>query len=149
MVRPVLLLGTGLTMVDVVLTLGAAGHRGPLVALSRHGLSPRAHGVLHSPAIELELAPPTGLSALTRSIRRAARHAEAEGEETDWRSVVDAVRSGAQELWQRFSPDERQRFLRHLRPFWDAHCHRIPPAVANRIEALRASGQLRVEARRA
>jgi uncharacterized NAD(P)/FAD-binding protein YdhS len=40
---PVLLIGTGLTMVDVALSLRESGHRGPIHAISRHGRLYQAH----------------------------------------------------------------------------------------------------------
>src|SRR5580692_6280642 len=49
---PVLLLGTGLTMVDIALSLTARGHQGPLFGLSRRGLTPRRHGGLPPAAYE-------------------------------------------------------------------------------------------------
>jgi len=146
---PVLLLGSGLTMVDVALTLRETGHRGAVLALSRHGLLPRAHGVVHPTPVAVDLAGATGrLSQLVRLVRAAAEAVAAQAEGADWRSAVDAVRAHAQALWRELPEQERRRFLRHVRPFWDVHRHRAPPQAALAIDALRASGQLRVEAGR-
>ena len=145
---PVLLLGSGLTLLDAVLTLTSSGHRGPLWVLSRHGLLPLAEGPLHPLEFALTLSARGRLSALTRAIRQAAKDPRAGAPEEGWRSVVEAVRSSAQGLWQELPLEERRRFVRHLLPFWEAHAQRAPPSVARRIEALRAAGQLRVVAGR-
>lgn len=133
----VLLLGTGLTMVDAVLALDGAGFRGHVVALSRRGLLPRAHAA--SSPTKLAEIPPTGVAALLRAVRARA-------EAVGWRSAVDELRPHTQELWRRATHADRARFLRHLRPWWDVHRHRLAPEVAARLDALRASGRLEVVA---
>jgi len=142
---PVVLLGTGLTMVDCTVSLLAQGHAGPIHALSRHGLLPLAHTVLPAAA-----APPQnwprGLRALMRLVRRRAQDAVTAGQ--PWQDVIDALRSVGQELWQAATPEDRARFLRHVRPWWDVHRHRMAPAVATQIEGALARGQLRVHAGR-
>jgi uncharacterized NAD(P)/FAD-binding protein YdhS len=137
---PVLLVGTGLTMLDAVLTLLDQQHTGPIHAVSRRGLLPRPH-VCASPAPPMELRLPVNLRDLTRIVRL---HASEAGEA--WRSVIDRLRPFTQEIWQALSIEERRRFLRHLRPWWDVHRHRMPPSVAARIDAARTSGQLQVHA---
>lgn len=138
---PVLLIGTGLTMVDAVISLLDQGHTGPIHALSRRGLLPRVHsnGV---PLSLLQRPPPGDLHTLIRLARRLA------ASETGWRGAIDALRPFTQEIWQAAPVDHRRRFLRHLRPWWDVHRHRMPQSVAARIEAARASGQLQVLAGR-
>ncbi len=136
---PVLLVGTGLTMVDAVITLLDQGHAGPIHAISRRGLLPRPHGDgAQVPPPQRPL--PADLRDLTRLVRRQAA---ASGDA--WRGAIDALRPFTQEIWQALSIDDRRRFLRHLRPWWDVHRHRMPPSVAARINAVRASGQLRVQ----
>lgn len=135
----VLLLGGGLTMVDVALLLDARGFRGRIIALSRRGLLPRTHGdVVPAPLAERPLGP---MSALLRQVRAAARTA-------GWRAAVDALRPHTQSLWRGTDPADRARFLRHLRPWWDVHRHRLAPQVAERIAALRAEGRLSIVAGR-
>ena len=131
----VVLLGTGLTAVDVALQLDAKGFAGRIVALSRRGLHPRRHADAPMPAGETDL---PGVP-LSRLVARLRARAAAEG----WRAAVDAMRPITQRLWSASSPAERARFLRHLRPFWDVHRHRLAPAVADRIDAMVAAGRLR------
>jgi uncharacterized NAD(P)/FAD-binding protein YdhS len=141
----VLVLGTGLTMIDVVTMLADAGHRGPILALSRHGLLPRVHAPTRAWSL---LAPPTEIApsvgALMRFIRREIRRARAAG--FDWRDVLDALRPHTQRLWQRLPQAERRRFLRHVRAYWEVHRHRMAPEIAARVDDLRRSGRLEVRA---
>jgi uncharacterized NAD(P)/FAD-binding protein YdhS len=83
---------------------------------------------------------------LTRALRQEARLAINSG--GTWQSVIDGLRAVTQDIWSGMSVDDRQRFLRHLRTWWDVHRHRIAAPVAARLEAVRASGQLRIHAGR-
>ena len=143
----VLLIGTGLTMIDWAFSLGRQGHRGTIHAVSRRGLLPRAHGPA-APAVlgpGIDAAPATALG-LSRAVRREVAAATAAG--GDWRSVVDALRPRTQGLWASLPVVERRRFLRHLRPFWDVHRHRAAPHVAALIEEMQRTGRLVVHAGR-
>jgi uncharacterized NAD(P)/FAD-binding protein YdhS len=60
--------------------------------------------------------------------------------------VIDALRPFTAKIWGRLSLAERARFLRHVRPFWETYRHRMAPAVADRIEQLRARNILNVTA---
>ncbi|MBV9758004.1 MAG: FAD/NAD(P)-binding protein [Alphaproteobacteria bacterium] len=142
---PVLLIGTGLTMVDAVISLLDAGHAGPITALSRRGLLP----LRHAPgAVAEEPAPafPTSVVALLQVLRRESAHSLLRG--GTWQQVVDQLRPFMQDVWQAMSLADRARFLRHLRPWWDIHRHRMAGPVAERIEAARHRGQLRILAGR-
>ena len=134
----VLLVGTGLTMVDVALTLDAAGFGGEIVAMSRRGLLPHRHAPPGPPGDRNEK-PATQASALLAEVRARAA-------EIGWRAAVDELRPFTQGLWLSASATERARFLRHLRPWWDVHRHRLAPAVADRIDAMRARGRLEIMA---
>jgi uncharacterized NAD(P)/FAD-binding protein YdhS len=138
---PVLLVGSGLTMIDVAISLLDRKHRGPIQAISRRGLLPRTHAAT---APEPRFLPasmaPLGVLGLLVRIRQQVRRAAAEGR--DWRAVMDSLRPDTRDLWRGLSVAEKQRFLRHVRPWWDVHRHRMAPGVAARIEAAKASGQL-------
>jgi uncharacterized NAD(P)/FAD-binding protein YdhS len=142
---PVLLVGTGLTMVDAVVSLLDQGHHGPIYALSRRGLLPRRHPP-GAPPPDAAHAYPTGLVELTRFLRREVAGAAAQG--GDWRPAIDALRPFTQDVWQAMSLSDRARFLRHLRPWWDVHRHRMPGPVADRIDGAIARRQLRIRAGR-
>lgn len=134
---PVLVIGSGLTMVDFVLSMLERGHRGPITALSRHGLLPHRHADGPAPQEWRALTPPLRLSALLQAVRQRA-------EQQDWRAVVDGMRPHLPDWWRGMSHSERRRFLRHLRPWWDIHRHRMAPEVADRLEDVLRRGQLTV-----
>ncbi|HEX3983567.1 MAG TPA: FAD/NAD(P)-binding protein [Acidisoma sp.] len=144
---PILLIGTGLTTVDTIVSLLDQAHRGPIIALSRRGLLPQNHllGPVQTALPENEEFP-TRLSKLTRHLRdRSARAREAGG---SWQAVIDELRPLTTEIWQAMSWDDRARFLRHLRPWWDTHRHRVSGPVAARLAEARRMGQLRIQAGR-
>lgn len=138
---PVMLIGTGLTMVDVVSSLLDRGHRGPIHALSRRGLLPHRHSD-HRAAAATAPSLPTSVTALLRSVRQAARRSAPHG----WQSVVDGLRPFTLDIWQAMSMADRRRFLRHLRRWWDIHRHRMAGAVADRIDLVQRQGVLRIHA---
>lgn len=142
---PVLLLGTGLTTVDAVISLLDQGHRGTIQALSRRGLVPRRHQTVRVPVQEHEPFPTT-INALTRFLRQESVRAIAQG--SSWQPIIDELRPFTVDMWQMMSLKDRKRFLRHLRPWWDVHRHRMAGQVADRIDAVRNSGQLRIIAGR-
>lgn len=132
----VLIIGTGLTMIDVVLLLDARGFGGKIIALSRRGLLPRSHADA-SACDKINERPVTCASDLLRGVR-------ARGDAVGWRNAVDELRPFTQALWGNASEEERGRFLRHLRPWWDVHRHRLAPEVYARLMAVIARGQLEV-----
>jgi uncharacterized NAD(P)/FAD-binding protein YdhS len=133
--QDVLLLGSGLTMVDAALTLAWPGRR--LVAISRRGLLPRAHA---------RETPEVSGRVLTGSPAALLHKIRARSQRNDWRAMVDEVRGSVRTIWGSWSPAQRQSFLRHLRPWWDVHRHRMAPPVAARIDALLGDGELVVRA---
>jgi len=150
--RPVVLIGTGLTMLDVAATLKrratAAGTPLSLIAISRRGLLAQPHRLhLESPTF---LPPPANIFDVCsarhylRSVRRHIRLHEAKG--GDWRDVVASLRPITPTLWAQLPDIERRRFLRHLRPYWDSHRHRAAPEAAAMLANLVASGELKIHA---
>lgn len=135
----VLLVGSGLTMVDVALMLGARGFGGRIVALSRRGLLPHRHAPATPNAHPIDERPHETLSGLTRRVRTRASA-------IGWRNAVDELRPFTQALWRQAPPAERRSFLRHLRPWWDVHRHRLAPVVADTLARSLAEGRLRVAA---
>ncbi len=122
----VLLVGSGLTALDVLVALRASGHRGAVHVVSRHGRYPAVHADVAPydvvPALDAHDA-----RTLLRGLRRHVADAQRRG--FDWRSVIDAVRPESESLWRRLAPPERSRFERHLRTHWERRRHRAPQAV--------------------
>ena len=133
----VLTMGTGLTMVDIALLLDAHGFEGRIVALSRRGLAPRAHAGSAMAPSSRDAAPAATCPELVRTVRDRA-------EKVGWHAAVDELRPFTQALWRDADIEQRRRFLRHLRPWWDVHRHRIAPQVAAKIAEMRARGRLEV-----
>jgi len=136
----VLLVGTGLTTVDLVLSLDAAGHQGRIVALSRRGLAPRGHADFEPAPVEQDSLP-AGLRPMFRWLRRRSA-------EVGWRAAIDSLRPHSHPVWQGLNDGEQRRFLRHVRPWWDVHRHRIAPEVADIVARKVAEGKLEIVAGR-
>ncbi len=138
----VLLLGAGLTMIDVALSLASRSRTQTIYALSRRGLLPRMHldPPMPAPPTPLQLRP--NLSQKLHDFRREVRAMAERGE--PWQLAVDRMRSVTPALWRSLSLDEQQRFLRHLRVWWDVHRHRAAPEIFEKADALQRDGKLRV-----
>ena len=139
----VVIVGTGLTMADVVASLDRQGHRGKIVALSRRGLRSRGHAAQASEPFG-DFTSPAPASALLRTVRDTIRHAAALG--LPWQSVIDAVRAHAQTFWPKLAREERSRIVRHLRVYWDVHRFRVAPQVEDVIDRRISAGSLEIRA---
>lgn len=145
----VLVIGTGLTGVDALLSAAARWPRARLTAVSRRGRLPALHSELplapyrDQAALVARLRERTDLGHWLRSVRAAAN---APG--VDWRAVLDAVRAETPRCWQALDAAQRTRFLRHLRSTWEVVRHRMPPQTAARLRALQEEGRLRILAAR-
>jgi len=150
-----LILGTGLTAVDWLVALHHRGYSGTIHLLSRRGLLPQVH---RSPS-STETVPldspsradfsshetwPQTVRGWTRWMRQRGAIAHSLGE--DWQTVIDSLRHHTQTIWQQLSLEEKRRFLRHVRPYWDSHRHRIAPQVHQTVQAMQAVGQVQVHA---
>ena len=141
----VLVVGTGLTACDVVASLLARGHRGPITALSRHGLLPRPRTTLPVAAEgDFTTRPERTAVGLLRRVRNAMQTAQAAGR--PWENIVDALRQQAGTAWGSLDWNERRRLLRHLRTWWDVHRFQCAPQIDAALTAAQASGALHVRA---
>ncbi|MFC9242949.1 FAD/NAD(P)-binding protein [Streptomyces sp. NPDC057136] len=138
----VLLVGTGLTMVDVAMSLDRPGRT--LHAVSRSGLLPQPHAAAPAPVAPPDLTGCTGLDelrgAVLRHVARTRRH------HGDWRPALDGLRPMTAALWQGLPEHDRARFLRADARVWDVHRHRMPPVTAARVTDAREAGRLTVGA---
>lgn len=140
--KRVLVIGMGLTAVDVILELSQRWPNAHFTAVSRHGLPPEAHPVAASaPAdggddLVESLFDLPNARAWVRQLREATEQAD------DWRPVIDALRPHLPALWQALPNGERARFLRHARWAWERVRHRMPPQVADALQVLEVEGRL-------
>jgi uncharacterized NAD(P)/FAD-binding protein YdhS len=147
--QPIVVIGSGLTAVDLIVDARERGFAGKITVVSRHGLFPQAHArvpTLTSAIPSVELMLPLTARGLLREIRRRVRSAQQQGR--DWRPVIDALRPGLPGLWKSSNVVEKERFLRHLAAYWEVHRHRVAPDIDEIIQQDRRQGRLTVIAGR-
>jgi uncharacterized NAD(P)/FAD-binding protein YdhS len=141
----VLLLGSGLTSLDLIMALRSRGFRGTIHVLSRKGLFPSARRqrrpVEPWPVFWNGRSPRT-VRGLLRLIRDQVEMAAEKG--IDWRAVIDSLRPVTQNIWRSLPIAEHKRFLRHVRAYWDVHRHRAAPEIADILADMQAEGQVRL-----
>ena len=138
----VLLIGTGLTTVDVLLTLtNQNGRSGMLTAFSRHGVWPTAHAPADAyadflkPLVEAEVLDLTNVFAAVKAEMK-------KNGALQWRAIIDAIRPYTQRIWHGWSEAERERFSRHLNHRWGVARHRMPGHIAERLAELTREGKM-------
>ncbi|HLY97707.1 MAG TPA: hypothetical protein VKT33_01445 [Candidatus Angelobacter sp.] len=145
--QSILLIGTGLTAVDQILSLKAKKFQGTIFMLSRHGILPNTHTARGATWPKSWIPTHTAtVRTLLSAVREEIRKAEVRG--SNWQDVFDSMRSESQRIWRGFSIHEQKRFLRHVRPYWDAHRHRIPPEVYRNLTDWIETRELRIVAGR-
>jgi uncharacterized NAD(P)/FAD-binding protein YdhS len=142
-----LVIGTGLTMADTVI----AGSDVTFHAISRRGLVPPSQTAFRHAGCDdngATLLRAASLSArrLVRAVRELADEVQHRG--GDWREAITCIRNFAPAIWQRLPHNERQRFLRHARPYWDVHRHRLPQETLSKLHDLRRADKLHIHAGR-
>lgn len=144
--QPVLLIGAGLTALDMVTSLLQNNHRGPIHMISRRGLLPLPHRRQHVSVaipdgfVAAMLRLPPSVRSYMQELRRQIRTHQQSG--LDWRDLIAALRPVTATLWQRLPLVEKQRFLRHLQPYWDVHRHRVAPDSFRGFQQALENGQL-------
>lgn len=143
---PVLLIGTGMTMVDVVMALRDEGHQGRIYAISRHGRLPQEHSDFARRPLQK---PPAGLTSPIAALRWLRRELEiAQREGYNWRAVIDGIRPHTATIWRSWTLAQRASFLRHARNLWDVLRHRIAPEIYRQMRYLIGLGVLSIHAGR-
>jgi uncharacterized NAD(P)/FAD-binding protein YdhS len=142
----VVLIGTGLTTVDVALSLRESGHEGRIHAVSRHGRRYHHHTqYTPQPLAKLpdEFGTPRSAVCWTRTAVEKVQNSGG-----DWRAVIDSLRPHLAAIWHQWSLPHRASFLRHARNIWDIHRHRMAPDVAAQLNSLLADGILTIHSGR-
>jgi len=138
----VLLVGSGLTSLDLAIGLKARGFNGKIHILSRHGLIPQRQQLSEAwPQFWSEASPRT-TRGLLRLIRQQVRIAAVAG--IEWPTVIDNLRPVTSQIWRSLPVPERRRFLRHVRSYWEVHRHRVAPEIGDLIEDLIADGRIEI-----
>jgi uncharacterized NAD(P)/FAD-binding protein YdhS len=144
---PIIVIGSGLTAVDLLVEAESRKAAGKIIAISRHGLIPQAHSQAMAKAAPNITSPsrPT-----TRSLLHVVRTAIQQVEELggDWRSVIDSLRPGLQELWKSLNEIDKRRFLRHVAAYWEVHRHRVAPEIHRMVDNATKEGRFAVIAGR-
>ena len=145
----VVILGSGLTAVDAILTLRALGWQGSVQVVSRNGWLPNSH----FRGIENPEFPPPGVNLATLGLRELLALMEEHCARlralgANPAIVVDKLRPHTQRIWRNFTLEERREFVRHHAARWNVLRHRIAPEIHAQVAAARLSGQLQVRAAR-
>ena len=138
-----MLLGTGLTMVDVVLTLTELGWEGSIVAVSRHGMLPKSHfrGIAYEDYLP-EDAEKRGLSGLIQIVEDHCHRLRQMSQNPG--IAIDKLRPHTQRLWQSLSTEEKREFLARYSASWNVTRHRIAVSVHDVLTDALDTGRLRV-----
>lgn len=142
----VFILGTSLSMIDVVLTLYHQGHEGLIYAISRRGLLPLPHANQFETMSSLANDLPNQLLPLFKQVRKKITyHMEMGG---DWRTMMSAMRKHIPTLWASASLQDKKRFIRHVLPYWNIHRHRVHHHLIDLLKQLSERKQFKVLAGR-
>lgn len=138
---PVLIVGCGLTALDIMASLDRRGHRGHITLLSRSSMMPRRHDCSGACAFgDFVSDPPRSARELLRRVRMTL--AEAAAASVPWQAVFDTLRRQGQAIWQALPAPEQARALRHLRRRYEVHRFRMPPQNAALVDRLGQEGRL-------
>lgn len=139
---PVMIVGTGLSMIDAVLTLHHQHHRGKIFALSRRGLLPLPH-TEHCHTAKLDINNlPRDVKSLMKVLRAEADRMIEAGE--DWRGIMQQIRCNLQDIWAQMDERNKKRFMRHVLSYWNVHRHRVHEKLSELLNKMQQAGQLEI-----
>ena len=138
----ILVVGTGLTMVDHVVSLQKRGHKGKIFCFSRNGYLPLTHVEVPQHYVIPFNKEQKSLTAIFSEIRKHV--GDAAQQNIPWQNIMDAMRGNMSAMWKALSLDSKKNFLKRLRNFWEIHRHRMPVASASVIKNLTERGQLQI-----
>lgn len=129
----VVVAGTGLTAVDIILSLRADGYEGPITAVAPHGRWPQCHADPVAPyeggrMMAAEMIKARGARTLLRILRTHIERADG-----NWRGVIGSIRDHTVMIWQTLPEAEKARFMRHLWGRWNVHRHRMAPEIHEKL----------------
>ncbi len=139
----IFIIGTGLSMIDVVLHLNSHGHRGKISAISTRGLLPAVHKLGFTyPSFSDELNSTDRITDILKTVRRHMKQADANG--SNWRAVIDSLRPATQKLWLDLPVAEKRYFKQHLSRYWNVARHRVPAEAAAVLDEMQSKGTLEI-----
>ncbi len=139
----ILIIGTGLSMVDLAMHFHKNGHRGKISAISTRGMLSAGHKLGYTyPSFYDELKPMRRITDILKAVRRHIDAAEASG--SDWRAVIDSLRPATQQIWQDLPVAEKRYFIQHLSRYWGVARHRMPPEASEVVDEMRRNGSLEI-----
>lgn len=136
----IVIIGSGLSMIDALVTLKREEYDGDITVVSSHGRHPLSHPDSATAFTwdEADALSITTLSTLVRQVKLKTAAAQA-----DWRDVLDGLRPYANAIWRHFSAADRQRAQRYM-SLWNLCRHRIPPSMHTLVRDCVGQGQLRM-----
>lgn len=145
----VVILGAGLSALDILFDLQAKNFSGKIVLVSRTGRLPYSHKKInHSwsagEQLVRDLAELDSLREIEKRIRTEIKKAP-----LAWKSIIDSLRPISPLLWKRITVRERKRFLRHLSRLWEVSRHRCPEEALRLVDTLSAQDRLEIVSGRA
>ncbi len=141
--KDILILGSGLTMVDTVLGLLENGFTGKIYSLSPHGFGilPHRHGGMAYTGLKKELQEPYRLYDLVKLAHKHIRIVRELGLSAE--PIIDSLRPYTQKIWQSLSAGERRYFMSsRLRHLYGVARHRLPLNLHDRMQNLRIHNRL-------
>lgn len=141
------IIGTGLSMIDAVLSLESRGHTGKIFAFSRNGFLPKVHEILN-PSYRLDVpitaqSNPLNLFRFIKAELKRIDHINVK-----WTDVIDSLRPITNQIWIQWNTSQKKQFLRRLRPYWNTHRHRMAPEVGKKINSMQQAELFEVIAAR-
>ncbi len=139
----VLIIGTGLSMVDVAMHLFYSPHKGKIFAISTRGLLPAVHKLGDTyPSFADELLPMDRITDILKAVRRHVK--KAQSEQIDWRAVIDSLRPATQGIWLNLPVAEKRYFKQHLSRYWNVARHRMPVEAKIVLDRMLSEGRLQI-----
>ena len=143
--KPVLIMGTAQTAIDIALVLNDHGLAAPIYMLSRHGYMSQPHTLAATKVMCSGYDAGLNIDNLDKNILKAFKQVrQAIKQSHDWRLVIDSLRLFTQKYWAGLDIWQKKRFTRHIQVIWDIHRHRLAMGVANDVNRLLGAGQIKI-----
>lgn len=138
-----MILGTGLSAVDMLHSLHTRCFKDKITMISRRGKLPKVHKLPKKPhQMPNILDLPRTALGIYQKLHQAIERSDLE--ERDWRGVIDSVRPITNLLWERFPMNEKRWFLLNFLSWWNVLRHRMPQELFDLVNGLQSSSQLQL-----